>query len=426
VVASLVDKSLVRQADGPGGEPRFTMLETIHEYAVEQLEASGEAAEIRRRHAEYVAQLAAEAEPAIQADSQGQWAERLEAEHDNVRAALAWSDADEQARHLLPKLANPLWMFWWQHGHWAEGRRWYDRVLETATEPAARLGALRGRGQLALQSGDLEWATRCWDEGVALARAVGDRFMLSAALGRWAYTAGQMGDAEQARALADESLAVARETGDPRRVASAYWDVGQAARARGDLRAARLAWEECLRRGREHGVAFMVPYALQQLSFVAVEEGDLERATELAEASLPLFQQRNDRWGLLGSISRLIRVAQVRGDRARAATLARENLILARALGSLTAIAEHLVSLAWVARVDGDLERATRLLGAADALFEATGRRISAAARQEIEAETATLRQALGELSFVTAWNEGRSLSADRAAAYALGETGLD
>jgi tetratricopeptide (TPR) repeat protein len=246
-------------------------------------------------------------------------------------------------------------MLWAQHGHWAEGRRWYDRVLELVDEPAARLGAIRGRGQIALQSGDLERAMQCWEEGVTVARASGNRFMLSAGLGRWAITAAQIGDLDLARTAAEESLAVARELGDPRRIATAYLDYSQAARALGELNASR-----------EAGVAFVVPYALLHLASAAVEQGDLDHATAHAEEALPLFQRRDDRWGVLGAIGRLIRIAQVQRNRDRAATLARENLIVARSLGSLTAISEHLVYLAWVARIDGQLERAIRLLGAAD------------------------------------------------------------
>jgi predicted ATPase/class 3 adenylate cyclase len=422
VVESLIDKSLVRQITATDNEPRFAMLETIREYALEQLEASGEIEHVRRRHAEWCAAFVEAAESEIVRDRDGRWLSLLEVEHDNIRAALAWCDSAKGEKDWLPRLANPLWMFWWQHAYWEEGRRWYDRVLELATEPAARLGALRGRGQLASQGGDLERAAVLWDEAVTLARETDDPLMLSIVLGRRAFTAALMGDGEYAQLVADESLVVARRSGDSRCMAEAFMNIGQAARARGDLEQAHLAWEECLRRTRQHGIAFVTPYVLQQLALIAIDQGDLTRAATLAEEALPLAQKRNDLWAIQGATNRLIRVAQARGDRDRTATLARENLILARTIGSITAITDHLEVLAWVARVDGSPHRAARLLGATEALRVQGGRRINAIARRALDAETVLLRQAIGEEAFEAAWNLGRALSVDQAVRYALDE----
>jgi len=135
LVASLVDKSLLRQLDGPGGEPRFTMLETIREYALEQLEASGEADQIRRRHAEWCVALAETAEPELPRATDAGWFDLLEAELGNIRAALSWSDESDEVRQLLPRLTGALWNFWWQLGHWNEGRYWYERALEIDVGP---------------------------------------------------------------------------------------------------------------------------------------------------------------------------------------------------------------------------------------------------------------------------------------------------
>jgi predicted ATPase/class 3 adenylate cyclase len=422
-IESLEDKSLLFQVDGPGGEPRFTMLETIREYAIEQLEATGEAPEMRLRHAEYFAQFAEDAEPRMWRASDSEWFDRVQADHDNIRAALAWADASIDTQHLVPRLANPLWMFWWMRGHWAEARRWYERALELQVEPSARLGALHGLGQLLIHTGDYARSAALWDEATTLARATGNLTELAFALGRRAYTAALTGDAELAEALADESLAIARQIGDPDCVAMALNIAGHVARPRGDARRAREAYEEALRLAREAGLGFYIPHALQVLSAVAIDQGDLVRATRLAEEALPLFQRRDDRWGILVSISRLTRIAVLEGARDRAAALACESLTIARALGSRSSIAYGLILLGRVGRLQGDPGRAVRLLGAADAILHALGERLNPAPQREMDAEVALLREALGDAAFEAAWNEGRALTVDQAVRYALDDT---
>jgi predicted ATPase/class 3 adenylate cyclase len=424
-IASLVDQSLVRQTDGPGGEPRFTMLETIREYAVEQLEASGEAPEMWLRHAECFAQFAEDAEPRIRRASDSEWLDRVHADHDNIRAALAWADATAERWQLIPRLANPLWQFWWMRGHWAEARRWYERALELQVDPSVRLGALHGLGHLVVQAGDYGRSTALWDEATTLARATGDLPELAFALGRQAYTATLTGDAELAEALADEGLAIARQIGDPYCIAMGLNSTGHVARARGDAGRARQAYEEALRLAREVGLGFYIPYALQLLSAVAIDQGDLVRAMRLAEEALPLFQRRDDRWGILITLNRLTRIALREGDRDRAAALAREGLPIARALRSRSQIAYGLRLLASVSQLEGDPGRAARLLGAADAILHALGEHLNPTPQRELEAEVARLEDALGEAAFEAAWSEGRAMSADQAVKHALEEIGL-
>jgi predicted ATPase/DNA-binding XRE family transcriptional regulator len=419
-VASLVAKSLVHQHTTAHGDSRFTILETVREFAAEQLEAGGEAEAIRRRHVDFYMQFVEQAERPVRDAADGRGIRWLEAEHDNLRAALIWCDSDPGNHHLLPYLTNPLWMFWWQRGHWAEACRWYDRVLDLPVESPQRLGALRGRAQIAVQSGDLRRAAVLWDEAIALARVAEERLMLSVALGRRAYTAALAGKGEYAQVLADEALDVARQLGDGPRIALALNEVGHATRVRGDTERARLVWEESLRLSREIGLGFFVPYALQLLSSLAVERGDLVQATAQAEEALGLFWQRDDRWGVQTTQSRIIRLAQVAGDRDRVAALARENLMLTREIGSLPPVADHLIYLAWVARLDKRPFRAARLLGAAEAIWQATGRHVGPAQRQEIDAELSLLRDAMGEAACTAAQEEGRLFSVDQAIREAL------
>jgi predicted ATPase/class 3 adenylate cyclase len=147
---SLLEKSLLRQEEGPGGEPRFVMLETIHEYAREKLEESGEAEEVRRRHAEHFLTLAEESYPELKGPDQLEWLERLEAEHDNMRAALSWALGRKEAEVAL-RLGGALWWFWWMRGHNSEGRRLLEEALaiDGRVSPEVRAMALAGVGELA-------------------------------------------------------------------------------------------------------------------------------------------------------------------------------------------------------------------------------------------------------------------------------------
>jgi predicted ATPase len=149
-ISSLLDKSLLRQEEGPGGEPRFVMLETVHEYARERLQASGEAEEIKRLHAAYFLTLAEEAYPELRGPHQLEWLERLEAEHDNMRAALSWALERKEVEVAL-RMGGALCFFWSVRGYESEGRRWLEEALaiEGRGSPEVRAMALAGVGWLA-------------------------------------------------------------------------------------------------------------------------------------------------------------------------------------------------------------------------------------------------------------------------------------
>ena len=168
-VSSLLDKSLLGQEEGSNGEPRFVMLETIHEFAREKLEESGEAEEIKRAHAEYFLTLAEEAYPELKGPDQLEWLERLEAEHDNMRAALSWALERKEAEVAL-RLGGALWWFWAMRGYHSEGRRWLEEALaiDGRGSPVSRAMALAGAGWLASQQGDLDRAQEACEEGLQL------------------------------------------------------------------------------------------------------------------------------------------------------------------------------------------------------------------------------------------------------------------
>ena len=168
-VSSLLDKSLLRQEEGPNGEPRFVMLETVHEFAREKLGESAEAEEIKRVHAEYFLTLAEEAYPELRGPDQLQWFETLEAEHDNMRAALSWALEHKEVEVAL-RLGGALWWFWWVRGYHSEGRRWLEAALamDGRGSPEERAMALAGIGNLASNQGDYDRAKEACEGGLEL------------------------------------------------------------------------------------------------------------------------------------------------------------------------------------------------------------------------------------------------------------------
>jgi tetratricopeptide (TPR) repeat protein len=215
-VAALVDRSLLRREDRTADEPRFGMLETIREYGLEQLEACGEAAEIRRRHAAHYLALAEAAEPELTGPRQAAWLDRLEAEHDNLRAALRWAVEQGEAELGL-RLGGALWRFWYVRGYLTEGRERLAELLAAAGAPgqtAARARALRGLGIVAEAQGDYAVARRHYEEALALMRELGDRRGIALSLNNLGDVARDRGDYAAARALHEESLAIGRELGD--------------------------------------------------------------------------------------------------------------------------------------------------------------------------------------------------------------------
>src|ERR671910_1697714 len=168
-VSSLLDKSLLRQEEGPNGEPRFVMLETVHEFAREKLHGSGETEEIKRTHAEYFLTLVEEAYPELKGPDQLEWLERLEAEHDNMRAALTWALERKEVAVAL-RMGGALSWFWEVRGYHSEGRRWLEEVLamDGRGSPEVRAMALAGIGALAEEQGDLDRAQEGCEEGLEL------------------------------------------------------------------------------------------------------------------------------------------------------------------------------------------------------------------------------------------------------------------
>jgi DNA-binding CsgD family transcriptional regulator/tetratricopeptide (TPR) repeat protein len=335
------------------------MLETIREYARDQLETCGEAVAVRRRHAEYFLALAETAEPHLRGPDQARWLTRLETERANLRAALAWGlDQDEPVSAL--RLVAALWWFWNIRSDFAEGRTWLDRALSNGAggETIVRARALVGAGTLAYHQGDYDRATVFCTESLALSRALDDRPGIADALHMLGSIAFDRGSYDLVEALCGESLAVARAVGDRCRMADPLHTLGNQAHQRGDFTQAAVYFEEALAHRRARGDLRGIADTLNGLGGLAQYGGDYVRAVVLQDESLALCREIGDRQGVAYALSNLGNAARNQGDDQRAEALLEEALVLCRELGDRHLTVYVLINLGSVARQRGDLHLA--------------------------------------------------------------------
>jgi predicted ATPase/class 3 adenylate cyclase len=322
-LSSLLDKSLLRQEERAEEEPRFVMLKTIREYARERLEVSGEAEEIRRMHAEYFLALAEQQGPEETA-----WLERLDLEHDNMRAALSWMLESEDAEPGL-RLSGALWRFWWMRGHYSEGRRWLEEALAKDGRPsAARAKALEAVGWLADDQGDIDRAVEAAEEGLSLGARVEIESSVTASFLRMLGSAAYVhGDHEQAARLYEESLALSREARDERGVASSLLQLGNVSGDRGNHEEAKTFYEEGLALSRKLDDKALLASALISVGAEFLLQGDHERGAMLNEEAAELYRERGNRGHLQYALDNLGWAALMRGNLQQAEVLHRESCL---------------------------------------------------------------------------------------------------
>jgi predicted ATPase/DNA-binding XRE family transcriptional regulator len=427
VIAALVDHSLLRQTVGADGEPRFTMLETIREYALERLEQRGEADVLRRQHAHFFLALAEEADAKITGAEQSFWLGRLEQEHDNLRAALAWCQTPAGDVELGLRFGVALWWFWEIRGYFHEGRRWLEGMLAQApARTLLRASALNGAGALVYDQGDYAAARMFHEESLALRRELGDQRGIAGSLNNLGNVAKDQGEHATARALYEESLAVIRELGDRWGIAIILNNLGNVAKDQGEHATARAFHEESLAIQREVGDQRSIATSLHALGEVALAQGDDEPAAALFEESLSGFRELGDKPGVASALHNLGNVASNQGSYAMARTLYAESLAIREELGDQRGIAVCLAGLAGVAEAHDQLERAAQLLGAVAALLEHIGGRLDAIERGFYDCHRLTVQAALDADQFMSAWAAGQSMPLKRAIAYALEPTDGD
>ncbi len=418
-VARLVDKSLLQQQAEVDGEPRLLLLETIREYALERLEASGEAEAMRRQHATFFLQLSEESFPKMNSAEQSTWFKRLEADHDNLRAALRWTL--ERKPQMGLRLAGVLSSgFWVSCNHESEGRSWLEQVLaqpDAEARTLARAKALRGLGLLAFNQGDFPEAQRLLEESVSISREIGaaGKFDLAGALTTLAFVALLQGNPGDTRELTEESLRLFQELGVAWGAALALCHLGKATAELGDPRAARSLLEESAALFRVAGDRHLLALPIDALGLVALRQGDYAGAqTHFEEAlALSVARETGSKYSTADALAHLGTVALRMGEYHESLSFYQQSLALNREQGYKEGIAEDLAGVAEVASLLGQPEQAAQLLGAGEALREASNSSLPPLRRAEYERTVEGIRAQLDEATFAAARAKGRTMTLD-------------
>jgi len=381
-LASLVDASLVRETD-QAGQPRFSLLGTIRYYSRDRLRASGQWQEAHDRHAAHFLEFAESATAGLAGPSQVTWLDRLEAEHDNLGAAMSWF-LDQDQPGPAHQLGAATWRFWWLRGHAEEFAR-YGRAIVANGEklPPGQVGyAQNGLGLMLIASGDPAGAQELFEQALALFRRLGDKLGIAISAGSLGHLTALRREYAEASKLLTESLALHQELGNKVSVALLYNFLGQ----------------------------------------IPLSQGDNDAAARLLRQGLEAARRVPDRFPLLISLYDLALSSQARGDLGGAAGLLREGLSAASDAGDESCVGYYLQRLAALAAQREDPGRAVRLLAAADAVLQAagTGWLLAYVAGAPSEADALPeLRSRLGEAAFQQAWAQGAAMGRQPAVAYA-------
>ncbi|KAB8140974.1 LuxR family transcriptional regulator [Chloroflexia bacterium SDU3-3] len=293
-LSSLLDKSMLIRLDGPDGQPRFTMLDTIREFALEQL-AHDDLPGAAARHHRYYTQLAEQAGALLVGPAQRRLLDQLEQAHSNIRAALAKARADGDAASIA-RIGGAIWRFWHIHGHVSEGRAWLDLALQSADlAPAVRARALIGAGWLANVQSAFGLAERYFAESLQIHRALGDQAGVGLALSGLGRMAHMRGDAAEASALYEQSLVLLEASGAQEEVAWTFIRLGIIALERGDAAAARARFAESQGLFAHAGFAWGETWATAYLGDAARAEGAAAEAAGHYQRALAAFDTMGDR-----------------------------------------------------------------------------------------------------------------------------------
>ncbi len=382
-IESLLNKSLLFQQAGHDGEPRFFMLETLHEYAGEQLEASGEAEMMRRRHAEYYVDYAEHAEPEFRQAGFSHWMSCVDAESGNMCGALEWAFSGGDVILGL-RLVASLRDYWIMSGGFTDGQMWTQRALTNCqtVPPDLHVRVLTTAGMIHFSLSNRDLQKQLLQKAVQIARARTNPLNLA-----WALTflgsasIGVPTEYEEGVAVTEEGLEIFRQIGHKPGMAQALNIIGEIARTYGNDERARVVYEECLRLVRETGEIRRESMILSNLGFNAMHQGDVDRAHRL-------FRQ---------SFEKLLQLGYDK------------HLIVSNVLAQVLTIAAK-----------GDPERAARLIGGAEASLEEMGVGLQPGNQLEYERTLSLVRSQLDPATFEACWNEGRTMSIEQMVAHAL------
>ena len=384
LLEGLVEQSLVEANPDPGSEVgHYGMLEPVRQYALERLEESGEAEELRLHHARYYLALVEAAEPELMGARQVEWLDRLERENDNLRAAMLWvlsaGDYDTAAR-----LGWGLWSFWWLHGHYGEERRWMEVALEHELPPALRARALHTAGSMAYAQGDSSAAEEHWQEALRLSQRSGD--------------------------VAVEALS--------------WTGFGLIEMSRLDYGTAESYMQKAITLAEPIGEEWLASLLRVFLGTTLLLQGESERAERMFAEALMLARHLKTPSLIYPALYNSAQLALARGAHEKAARMLREGIEWTGRTKDRAYLAHFMEALAAVASSRNEAERSAVLIGAAEGLLEAVGGRVHNYFVPDPslqERAVAEAHAALGDTAFKEAWERGRAMTFDQTVEYALG-----
>ena len=378
---------------------------------------------VRHRHAGFYLALAEEAEPALLGPQQLSWLQRLDAERDNLRAAMTWAAEEDEADVGL-RIGAALWRYWQLRGSDSEGRERLERLL------ALRSGSEEARGQalartaaLAFVKGDHEAVRRYGDAGLPVLRRLGDSVVLAGTLGMMGNSALALGDFDRAGALTEEAVEVGRRSGDLMTESYAHYCAGVVFVWQGELDEGQRLIEESVRGARQLGNVRSVASWTRALGGIALARNDYAQARRLFEESLALHRTLDDPWGISHSLTSLALTFE-RNDHDTAWRLVAESVEVELKSGDWPGLVFNFEVCARLAIAEDRLQEAVRLYSYASTLRGSVGTHPSEVAWPDPAQQIDHLRTVLGEEAFADAWGLGRAMTLDESLAYALAEEG--
>jgi predicted ATPase/Tfp pilus assembly protein PilF len=405
-LASLIDNSLLRRIETGDGTSRYTMLETIREYALERLTLRNEVELARQRHAAYFLQLVEQAEPELTGAEQSQWLARLERDDDNLRTGLAWA-IDKNLIDIATRMAAALWRSWYTLGRLAEGRRWLEQV-QALIASIAEIG----------DSSEPDSPPSNRPQQLVMAPDTHAKLLTGAGGIAWAQ-----GAFAQAHDYYEAALSLFRELDDQPGIVQTLNNQGMVALHQGDSASAAMLFSQSLALFRALGHTWGLANTLGNLGMVAQLQGDIAQAREIYAESLALRRELGDKRGIAIALNNLGEVALRQGNAKHARDFYIESLALSNELGDKDGVAYSLEGLADVAAAHAQTARAVRLLGAAEMLRETFGLPVAPFDRARRAASLARLQGRCDDETWASSWAIGRAFTLDQAIAEALAQT---
>jgi predicted ATPase/DNA-binding winged helix-turn-helix (wHTH) protein len=420
-LSSLVDKNLVQRVDRAEAEPRFAMLETIREYALERLDESGEQSAARRAHAAYCLVLAEEGNPELNSADRARWLTQCDVEIDNFRSALDWLVQTVDLDWGL-RLCVALFRFWDMREHLTEGRARLETVLRLAgagrSKDRARVSLFLGA--LATAQGDYLAAEEVIKQSLCLYEELGDESGIAASLNALAVSARDRGDYSAAQSNFERSLACWRMLSDRLAIARCLHNLANVVKVRGDYPRARWALGEAANIFEELGDRSGAAWSINQQGDIAGEQGDVAAARGLYQRALLAFREAGDPWGAARSLTDLAYIDCEQGDHLAARAACREALEIFAELGHRRGMARALEGSACLALAQGQAERALKLAAAAARLRQLISAPLHQAEQAKLDQTLLPAWKSVSEVEGKLAWAEGSGMSLEEAIQYSL------